>query len=162
MKEYIREREKQEKTSRMVGAGLAAGISVCAILFCSFTGFKYIYPPPQENTFVIDFTEEVETVVQHRRGNQPQAEEIELLATKYKIPRADATNIVKAANNVRDVAAKGDLELSVTTRETIRAAKKVAAGYTAQKAMERTFLPRFEGTLSEGSRSVVWQIIISN
>ena len=92
----------------------------------------------------------------------PQAEEIELLATKYKIPRADATNIVKAANNVRDVAAKGDLELSVTTRETIRAAKKVAAGYTAQKAMERTFLPRFEGTLSEGSRSVVWQIIISN
>lgn len=92
----------------------------------------------------------------------PQAEEIELLATRYKIPRADATNIVKAANNVRDVAAKGDLELSVTTRETIRAAKKVAAGYTAQKAMERTFLPRFEGTLSEGSRSVVWQIIISN
>ena len=51
MKEYIRERERQERTSRIVGGGLALGISVCAVLFCSFTGFKYIYPPPQENTF---------------------------------------------------------------------------------------------------------------
>ena len=31
MKEYIRERERQEKTSRMVGGALALGISVCAV-----------------------------------------------------------------------------------------------------------------------------------
>ena len=91
----------------------------------------------------------------------PADEEIGLLVTKFKIPRTDATNIVTAANDIRASAAKGDIEFAVTTRETIRAANKVAAGYTAQKAMQRAFLPRFEGTLSEGSRSIVWGVIIS-
>lgn len=91
----------------------------------------------------------------------PADEEIGLLVTKFKIPRTDATNIVTAANDIRAIAAKGDIEFAVTTRETIRAANKVAAGYTAQKAMQRAFLPRFEGTLSEGSRSIVWGVIIS-
>lgn len=78
MKEYLRERAKMEKASRLIGLALSAGITVCAVLFCSFTGFKYIWPPPQESSFVIDFAEEIEEVIQHRDGAQPQAEEIDL------------------------------------------------------------------------------------
>ena len=43
-----------------IGAGMSLGITLCAFLLCSFTGLKYIWPPPQENSFVIDFTEEIE------------------------------------------------------------------------------------------------------
>jgi TonB family protein len=41
-----------------------------------FTGLKYIYPPPQEQTFVIDFQEPEQQVQveQTAKGNQPMAE----------------------------------------------------------------------------------------
>ena len=38
----------------------------------------------------------------------------------------------------------------------------VAAGYTAAAAMELTYLPLFEGTKSEGERSIVWNAVIAN
>ena len=100
MKEYIRERERQERTSRIVGGGLALGISLCAVLFCSFTGFKYIYPPPQENTFVIDFTEEIENVVQHRDGRQPQAEEIDLSRPIELVQRSESPYEARTSQNL--------------------------------------------------------------
>lgn len=92
----------------------------------------------------------------------PSAEEVKMLVKNFKIAQADAVNIVNTAGTVREIAAKGDIELPITTRETIRAAKKVAAGFPANKAMELTFLPRYNGTKAEGSRSVVWNAIISN
>lgn len=75
MKEYIRERQKQETMARSAGIGLTLAAHVLACVFFVFSGVKYIYPPPPENTFVIDFTEEQEKPRQHLRGAQPQAEE---------------------------------------------------------------------------------------
>ena len=120
MKEYIREREKQEKTSRMVGAALSLGITVCAVVFCSFTGFKYIWPPPQENTFVIDFTEEVETVMQHRNGNQPQAEEIDLSRPIELVQRSESPYTAHTTQNLTPATAPdphGDVEVPVPPEE---------------------------------------------
>lgn len=91
----------------------------------------------------------------------PAQEEIKMLVKNFKIANADAVNIVNTARTVREIAAKGDIELPITTRETIRAAKKVAAGFSADKAMELCFLPRYEGSKHEGSRAVVWNAIIS-
>lgn len=101
MKQYLRVRERQEKISRITGGALAVAVPVCAVLFCSFTGLKYIYPPPQESTFLIDFTEEVEPVVQHRNGRQPQAEEIDLskpieLVQKSQSPYITEKNLTPA------------------------------------------------------------------
>lgn len=77
MKEYIRERQKQEKVARTAGAVLTVAAHVLACVFFVFTGVKYIYPPPPESTFLIDFSEEDVQVKQHLRGAQPQAEEID-------------------------------------------------------------------------------------
>lgn len=91
----------------------------------------------------------------------PAEEETAMLIKRFGIPRADAQNIVSTAVTIRNIYAKEEIEFSITTRETIRAAKKVAAGWTAVKAMERAFLPRYEGTRSEGSKAVVWNAILA-
>lgn len=112
MKEYFRIRQKQERISSLIGAGMSVCISVCAVLCCSFTGFKYIWPPPQENTFVIDFTEDVEEVIQHRNGREPMAEEIDLtqpveLIQKSESPYTAKENLTAAAKPD----ARGDVEV---------------------------------------------------
>lgn len=92
----------------------------------------------------------------------PVVEEVNMLMKRFKICKADAQNIVKTAATIRNKAASGDIEFAITTRETIRAAAKVRDGWPATKAMERAFLPRYEGSKSEGSKSVVWNAILAN
>ncbi len=78
MKPYLRDRKKEEKASTVTGIIVTVAVHVAAILTCSFTGLKYIYPPPQEQTFLVDFTQDEEVVVRRQpKGRQPQAEEID-------------------------------------------------------------------------------------
>ena len=79
MKPYLRQRDKEAKTSDVTGLVLTVGVHVVIFLCCAFTGMKYIYPPPQEQTFLIDFEEEpVPQVKKSDKGKQPEAEEIDL------------------------------------------------------------------------------------
>ena len=122
MKEYIREREKQEKTSRIIGLALAVAIPVCAAVLCSFTGFKYIWPPPQENTFVIDYTEEFEEVIQHRDGAQPMAEEIDLSKPIELIQKSESPYVATTEKNLTPASAPdthGDVDVPVTPAEPV-------------------------------------------
>jgi hypothetical protein len=81
---------------------------------------------------------------------------------RYGIPMTDAMNMVKAADAVRTNYNKEELGTTLSTRETLRAARMVSAGYPAMTAMELTFLPLFEGTKAEGERSIVWNAILAN
>lgn len=122
MKEYIREREKQEKTSRVIGAVLAAAIPACVALFCSFTGFSYIWPPPQETSFLIDFTEETQEVVQHRNGSQPRAEEIDLSKPIELVQKSESPFETATAQNLTPASASdehGDIEVPETPVEPV-------------------------------------------
>jgi MoxR-like ATPase len=92
----------------------------------------------------------------------PAEQEVAVLTGRYGIPKTDALNIVNAAAAVRSNHAKEELATTLSTRETLRAARIVAAGYTALRAMELTFLPLFEGTKAEGERSIVWNCILAN
>lgn len=79
MKKYQRDRQKDEKTSRVAGAVLAVGVHALVLLCCSLTGIKYLYPPPPEASFLLDFSEEEEIKIEQQfKGTQPQAEEIDL------------------------------------------------------------------------------------
>ena len=122
MKQYLRERERQDKISSAVGAVLAVAIPVCSALFCSFTGLKYIYPPPQESTFVIDFTEEeTEPVVQHRNGREPQAEEIDLSKPVELVQRSESQYVSQKQNLTPATAPDehGDVEVPQTPAEPV-------------------------------------------
>ena len=92
----------------------------------------------------------------------PADQEVAVLMKRYGIPKADALNIVKTAGTVRSNHAKEELGTTLSTRETLRAARMVAAGYPAVAAMELTYLPLFEGTKAEGERSIVWNAVLAN
>lgn len=122
MKEYIRERERQEKVSRTIGIALAVVIPACAAIFCSFTGFKYIWPPPQESTFVIDYSEEIEEVIQHRNGSQPRAEEIDLSKPVELIQKSESPYVATSKRNLTPATAPddhGDIDVPVTPAEPV-------------------------------------------
>lgn len=78
MKPYLREREKEAAASTVTGIVLTVSVHLLACLLFVFTGLKYIYPPPEEQSFLMEFEEE-EEVVRPRPvvGNLPQAEKID-------------------------------------------------------------------------------------
>ena len=54
MKEYLRERKRTEDRSKISGITLTVLLHAAAICLISFSGLKYIYPPPEETSFLID------------------------------------------------------------------------------------------------------------
>ena len=94
-------------------------------------------------------------------GYMESEEEKKVLVKRHGISESDASNIVTVAATVRSKHAATELSSSLSTRETLMAARLISDGWSAQKAMELTFLPLFEGTKVEGERAVVMQIILS-
>jgi len=78
MEKYKEDRRKAEKIGVTTGVALTICAHAALLAFGAFSGLKYIYPPPQEQTFVIDFTEpEPEKPEVQEFGPQPQAEEVD-------------------------------------------------------------------------------------
>ena len=73
MKDYVRIRVKTGRASRLVGAGVAVLAHTAVLGLASFSGMKYIYPPPEETTFVVDFTEQEEVRVKPLKGRSPRS-----------------------------------------------------------------------------------------
>ena len=94
-------------------------------------------------------------------GYMESEEEKKVLVKRHGISESDARNNVTVAATVRNKHAATELSSSLSTRETLMAARLISDGWSAQKAMELTFLPLFEGTKVEGERAVVMQIILS-
>lgn len=98
MKEYIRTREKQERISVLLGVGLTVVLHVAAFTCLGFSGFTYIYPPPQEQTYLIDFEEEEEEVQPLRRGAQPRAEEVDRTKPIELVQKSQSPYVSKSEN----------------------------------------------------------------
>ncbi|MCQ2184475.1 MAG: hypothetical protein MJY62_03590 [Bacteroidales bacterium] len=49
---------KYDRKGTLIAAALTVGLHLAALLFCNFSGFKYIYPPPEEKSILIDFTDD--------------------------------------------------------------------------------------------------------
>ena len=99
MKEYLREREKRGRTSVIIGLAMTVVVHVGAVSLCSFSGLKYIWPPPQEQTFVIDFTEEEDETVRQERGLRPRSEEVDKTRPVEIVQRSESPHTV-ARNNL--------------------------------------------------------------
>jgi MoxR-like ATPase len=87
--------------------------------------------------------------------------EIAVLQTRTNISTTDAAKLVAAANDVRTQHGKGELSDTISTRETLMAAEMVRDGYPVLKALESCYLPLFEGTKSEGERSIVSKMLMT-
>ena len=76
MKQYLRERNERERNSVFTGIAMTVVVHLCAVLLVSFTGIKYLYPPPAENTFLLDFEEEME-LPEQTPGREPRGEDVD-------------------------------------------------------------------------------------
>ena len=70
-------------------------------------------------------------------------EEKKILMNVASICDEDADNIAFIASRIRASAEKEEIQTAVSTRETIRCARLVADGFSAEDAMEACFLPMF-------------------
>lgn len=119
MKPYLREREKESKVSTVTGIVLTVAVHVLACLLFVFSGLKYIYPPPQEQTFVIDFQEEEQPVRRQTFGRQPQAEEVDRTKPIELIQRSESPAISQKENKtaIAKPDEHGDVEVPAPKEE---------------------------------------------
>ncbi len=90
-----------------------------------------------------------------------EADEAAVLCQRTGVAGDAAFTIVMVANKIRNLYAKQELSETVSTRETLMACELVVDGYDIVKAVELVFLPLFEGTNTEGERSVVRKLFAS-
>lgn len=88
MKQYQHEQETRERRGRITGIFLTLGVHAALLATGMITGLKYLDPPPPENTFLLDFTEEEEI-------QQPRETRI------TTAPRAENPNPEKDVNLVQ-------------------------------------------------------------
>ena len=93
-------RQKRERNATVTGILMTVALHACALVLVSFTGLKYLYPPPQEQSMLIDFSEEApELIEQQMEGREPLADETDPeqpveLAQKSESPtEADRENL---------------------------------------------------------------------
>lgn len=92
-----------------------------------------------------------------------QTQETTILMNRNGISKEDATNIAFVANRLRVMAAKGDLQSAVSTRETLQCAEMVKDGFGVLESMEYAFLPLYDKGLGAddptSERAQVKQVI---
>lgn len=65
---------KEDKRAKIIGAGMAVGIHLLALLLFFSTGFNVIYPPPAELGIEVDFEMEPPKIIEVKTGNEPKVE----------------------------------------------------------------------------------------
>ena len=86
--------------------------------------------------------------------------EVKVLSKRCGIEDKDAKIIVETARTVRNLFSKGEVSNTLSTRETLGAGRMVADGWSVLEAMERNFLPYFEGTKTGGERGVIYKTFL--
>lgn len=89
----------------------------------------------------------------------PPSHEQKVLQIRTGIDVADSVNVVKVAENVRNMFKRQEVSSSISTRETLMTAELISDGWSVMKALELVLLPLFEGTKEEGERSTVYKAL---
>ena len=92
MKEYLRERQKTEDRSKVTGITLTVLLHAVALCVVSFSGLSYIYPPPEESSFLIDYTEEEEFELKPIFGREPQGEDVDMEKEVELVQKSESPN----------------------------------------------------------------------
>ena len=90
-------RLKRERNAKITGIILSVAAHVCALALVSTTGLKYIYPPPQEQPMLIDFSEAPE-LLQQPQGQEPLAEEVDLTRPVELAQRSESPYVADKPN----------------------------------------------------------------
>lgn len=121
MKEYQEIQRKTEKGGTVVAVVTTVSFHALLVLFGVNSGLTYLSPPPPEQSFVIDFSEEQEKQVvrQQKRGSAPQVEEPDRTKPIELVQRSEAQNKGHKANLAQESTVDdfGDVEKYEPPRE---------------------------------------------
>jgi len=119
MKEYLRTRQKRERSAVISGLLLTILLHIGALCLVSFTGLKYLYPPPEETTFLLDFEEEEPEPIEQKMGKEPEGEEVDLDKPIEQVQKSESPNVRTAQNTTPATKpdTHGDVEVSEPVRK---------------------------------------------
>ncbi|MDI9551619.1 MAG: TonB family protein [Candidatus Cryptobacteroides sp.] len=120
MKEYLREREKEARSAKITGIVLTVAVHLLGCFCFGFTGLKYLYPPPQERTLIIDFVEDEPVLVQPvLAGRQPQAENVDRTKPIELVQRSESPYQSERDNKTAQATPDnfGDVEVPTPIKE---------------------------------------------
>lgn len=103
--------QKYDRKASVLAICLTVAIHLGALLFCNFSGFKYIYPPPEEKSILIDFTEEAPLVTKNESKPAPAP----AVRSEETVPAPAKQSVVesvgeKAPSNEGDVEVPAKME----------------------------------------------------
>ena len=119
---YEQERARQERKSTAAGIVLAAGVHVLLLVIGVTSGLKYLYPPPPEQSMLVEFVEmenEVEIPEQVIDGTQPRAVDADPQKELNLVQKAEAQLEGSQANEAPEatVGEDGDVEVPEPPRK---------------------------------------------
>lgn len=99
MKEYQRKRENDSKRSTLVAVASTLAVHVLALTLVSFKGLSYLYPPPPEQTFLIDFSADIQETIEPRYDKEPVAETVDLEKPVELVQKSESPVVEKDIPN---------------------------------------------------------------
>ncbi len=120
MEEYKQKRATQETRSRIIGLALVASVHIALCVFGVFSGFTYIYPPPQEKSILIEFDEIPEPrPVKVKAGREPRAEQVDRTKHVNLVQQSEGQHVGKKQNVAMEstIGPDGDVEVPEPPRE---------------------------------------------
>lgn len=98
MKEYQRKRETDSRRSTLVAAASTLAVHLLALTLVSFKGLSYLYPPPEEQTFLLDFSADFEET-EPDFDKEPVAETVEPEKPVEPVQKSESPMVEKEIPN---------------------------------------------------------------
>lgn len=121
MEQYLKERERQEKRSRVTGVALTVSMHIVLIACCFLMGFTYLDPPPPEQEqILIDFEDpEIQKPRQTWDGTRPRAVQPDPTKDINLVQRSEAQNEGTRSNEAPEATVDdfGDVNVPEPKRE---------------------------------------------
>lgn len=167
---YLRQRKQEKRTSVTLGIVLTIAVHAGIYSALSFTGLDYIYPPPQEKTMLIDFSEwEIEKTPQVIKTSKPTAPKPDKTKPIELVKESKAQNVGTKENLAKEatVGDKGDVETPEPPREKPidrralfsaadnKTDKDTLAAQTSREITEKLEAGHAEGNVKKGETSGV-------
>nr|AIF26530.1 hypothetical protein [uncultured bacterium fosmid pJB42G5] len=118
--DYREIRKKRERNAKVTGIVVTVAVHVLIVVFGAFSGFKYIYPPPEEKSILIEFEEIVEQdPIRVKTGTEPRMENPDPTQHINLVKASEAQVEGRKANLAQEatVGPDGDVEVPEPPRE---------------------------------------------
>lgn len=141
---YQNERDRQSRWSVATGIVLTVTIHAGIAAFGAFNGMKYLYPPPEEKSILIDFSEdERPKPKQVRTGTQPKSADADPKKDMELVQSSEAQHEGVKANEAPEatVGPDGDVEVPEPPRKK-EINKRALFGAANNKTQKDTLAPQ--------------------